>query len=190
MRQSILLTPYTRSTRPNQLSAGCVRARTRRSKPPQVAAGSTSMAPVCLENFDVPFVEPVTVDGDSAVQLLAKIEANNPSKSLVHVIWDNAAYHRCAAVKKWLSRPKCRIHLIQLPTYCPHLNPIERLWAVLHAHVTHNRFYPTQKQFANAILHFLRNTIPKKWTGFPKSGLRQLSHHLSPKLSGFGVREV
>jgi hypothetical protein len=31
------------------------------------------------------------------------------------VIWDNAAYHRCAAVKKWLSRPKCRIHLIQLP---------------------------------------------------------------------------
>jgi len=34
----------------------------------------------------MPFVEPVTVDGDSAVQLLAKIEANNPSKSLVHVI--------------------------------------------------------------------------------------------------------
>jgi transposase len=82
------------------------------------------------------------------------------------VIWDNAAYHRCAAVKKWLSRPKCRIHLIQLPTYCPHLNPIERLWAVLHAHVTHNRFYLTQKQFANAILHFLRNTIPKKWKDF------------------------
>ena len=25
---------------------------------------------------------------------------------------------------------------------------------------------------------------------FPKSGLRELSHHLSPKLSGFGVREV
>ena len=38
------------------------------------------MAPVCLENFDMPFVEPVTVDGDSAVQLLAKIEANNPKQ--------------------------------------------------------------------------------------------------------------
>ena len=35
---------------------------------------------VCLENFDVPFVEPVTVDGDSAVQLLAKIEANTPKQ--------------------------------------------------------------------------------------------------------------
>jgi len=34
---------------------------------------------VCLENFDTPFVEPVTVDGNSAVHLLAKIEANNPT---------------------------------------------------------------------------------------------------------------
>ena len=121
---------------------------------------------VCLENFDTPFVEPVTVDGNSAVQLLAKIEANNPTKSAIHVIWDNAAYHRCDAVKQWLSRPECRIHLIQLPAYCPHLNPIERLWAVLHAHVTHNQFYPTQKQFADAILRFLRETIPKNWHGF------------------------
>ena len=83
---------------------------------------------VCLKNFDVPFVEPVTVDGDSAVQLLAKIEANQPSKSLIRVIWDNAAYHRCAAVKKWLSRPKCRIHLIQLPTYCPACEKNSQKW--------------------------------------------------------------
>jgi len=53
-----------------------------------------------MENFDVPFVEPVSVDGDSAVQLLAKIEANNPTKSSIHVMWDNAAYHRRVAVKK------------------------------------------------------------------------------------------
>jgi len=121
---------------------------------------------VCLENFDAPFVEPVTVDGNSSVQLLAKIEANNPTMSAIHVIWDNAAYHRCHAVKKWLARPECRIRLIQLPAYCPHLNPIERLWAVMHAHVTHNHFYPTQKKFAEAILHFLRETIPKEWRKF------------------------
>ena len=30
-----------------------------------------------------------------------------------------------------------------------------------HAHITHNRFHLTQKQFVNAILHFLRNTILK-----------------------------
>jgi transposase len=121
---------------------------------------------LCLENFDAPFVEPVTVDGTSAVQLLAKIEANNPTKSVVHVIWDNAAYHRCDTVKQWLARSDCRIHLVQLPAYCPHLNPIERLWAVMHAHVTHNCFHPTQKQFANAILRFFRQTIPENWRDF------------------------
>jgi len=121
---------------------------------------------LCLENFDAPFVEPVTVDGNSAVQLLAKIQANNPTKSIIHVIWDNAAYHRCDTVRKWLARPGCRIHLIQLPPYCPHLNSIERLWAVMHANVTHNRFYATQKQFADAILHFFRETIPKNWLTF------------------------
>jgi len=134
---------------------------------------------ISLENFDAPFVEPVTVDGDSAVKLLAKIEASNPDKSNIHVIWDNASYHRCETVRKWLSRPGCRIHLIQLPAYCPHLNPasqrmlafacrpaIERLWAVMHTHVTHNRFYATQRQFADAILNFFRQTIPKHWRDF------------------------
>ena len=41
-----------------------------------------------LENFDAPFVEPTTVDGISAAQLLAKIEARNPDKCLIHVIWE------------------------------------------------------------------------------------------------------
>ena len=119
-----------------------------------------------LETFDAPFVEPTTVDGTSAVQLLAKIEARNPEKRLIHVIWDNAAYHKGPDVREFLARPDCRIHLIQLPPYCPHLNPIERLWAVMHQFVTHNRHYPTQKQFADAILKFFRETIPKEWKSF------------------------
>ena len=119
-----------------------------------------------LETFDAPFVEPTTVDGVSAAQLLAKIEARNPDKRVIHVIWDNAAYHKGPDVRDFLARPDCRIHLIQLPPYCPHLNPIERLWAVMHQCVTHNRHYATQKQFANAILRFFRETLPKEWKTF------------------------
>ena len=119
-----------------------------------------------LENFDAPFVEPTTVDGVSAAQLLARIEARNPDKRLIHVIWDNAAYHKGPDVREFLARPDCRIHLIQLPPYCPHLNPIERLWAVMHQCVTHNRRYPTQKQFADAILKFFRETLPNEWKTF------------------------
>ena len=119
-----------------------------------------------LENFDAPFVEPITVDGISAAQILAKIEAHNPDKRLIHVIWDNAAYHKGLDFGAFLARPECRIHLIQLPPYCPHLNQIERLWAVMHQFVTHNRHYPTQKQFASAIFRFFRKTIPNEWKTF------------------------
>jgi len=132
-----------------------------------------------LETFDAPFVEPTTVDGVSAAQLLAKIEARNPEKRLIHVIWDNAAYHKGPDVRAFLARPECRIHLIQLPPYCPHLNPIERLWAVMHQFVTHNRHYPTQKQFANAILKFFRETIPNQWKSFRgqvSDNFRVISH--------------
>ena len=119
-----------------------------------------------LETFNMPFVEPTTVDGTSAVHLLAKIEARNPDKRLIHVIWDNAAYHKGQEVRDFLARPECRIHLIPLPPYCPHLNPIERLWAIMHRYVTHNRHYPTQKQFADAILAFFRQTLPNEWRNF------------------------
>lgn len=132
-----------------------------------------------LETFDLSFVEPITVDGISAVQLLAKIEASNPYKRLIHVIWDNAAYHKGQEVRDFLARPDCRIHLIPLPPYCPHLNPIERLWAVMHRCVTHNQYYPTQKQFADAILAFFRKTLPNEWRSFRDTisdNFRVISH--------------
>jgi transposase len=79
-----------------------------------------------LETFDESFVEPTTGDGISSVQLLAKIEARNTDKRIIHVIWDNAPYHKGPNVRAFLSRKNCRIHLIQLPPYCPHLNPPSR----------------------------------------------------------------
>jgi transposase len=119
-----------------------------------------------LKTFDTPFVAPITVKGVSAVQLLAKVEARNQDKRIIHVIWDNAAYHKGPDVRAFLSCKNCRIHLIQLPPYCPHLNQIERLWAVMHQHATHNRAYPTQKLFTEAILKFFRKIIPEKWHNF------------------------
>jgi transposase len=102
----------------------------------------------------------------AAFKLRAEIEGRNPQKRIIHVIWDNAAYHKGPDVRAFLARITCRIRLIQLPPYCPHLNPIERLWAVLHRYVTHNRYYRSQKQFADAILAFMRQTIPREWKSF------------------------
>ena len=40
------------------------------------------------------------------------------------------------------------------------------LWAVMHQCVTHNHHYPTQKQFADAILRFFQETLPNEWETF------------------------
>ena len=90
------------------------------------------------EIFDTPLGAQITVDSVSVVQLLAKIEACNHDK---RIIWDNDAYHKGSDVGGFLARKNCRTHLIQLPSYCPQLNLIERLWAVIHQHVTYNRAY-------------------------------------------------
>ncbi len=148
-------------------SYGWVKAGSNPAVPTTAGRGRVNIhGALSLENFDAPFVEPTTVDGVSAAQLLAKIEARNPLSRIIYVIWDNTAYHKGPDVREFLKRSDCRIRLIQLPPYCPHLNPIERLWAVMHQYVTRNHYYPTQKQFADAVLRFFRETLPNKWQTF------------------------
>src|SRR5271155_4248948 len=67
---------------------------------------------------------------------------------------------------EWLARPSCRIKLHFLPTYCPHLNPIERLWGVMHKNITHNKCYGTCGEFAETTLEFLRDEVPRRWAEF------------------------
>src|ERR1700733_6174251 len=47
--------------------------------------------------------------------------------------------------------------------YFPHLDPAERLWGLMHKHVTHNRCHATFADFKQAILTFLREEVPRKW---------------------------
>ena len=35
--------------------------------------------------------------------------------------------------------------------------------ALMHEHLTHNKTYPTCREFADAILNFLRHEVPRKW---------------------------
>ena len=121
---------------------------------------------VCLETFDCPFVEVEKVNADSTIALFERLEARNKDKRIIHVILDNAKYHHAERVREWLSQTGCKIRIIWLPSYAPHLNSIERLWGVMHKYVTHNTFYKTYKDFAEAILRFLRETVPKEWKNF------------------------
>ena len=73
--------------------------------------------------------------------LLMAIEAMYPGKRLIHVFLDNARYHHAKLVQQWLARSGCRVRLHFIPSYCPHLDPIERLWGLMHRHCTHNKCY-------------------------------------------------
>ncbi|MCL4161916.1 UNVERIFIED_CONTAM: hypothetical protein GTU68_005823, partial [Idotea baltica] len=56
----------------------------------------------------------------------------------IHVICDNAAFHKSRPVRKYLDRWGHRIILHFLPTRAPETNPIERVWWHLHETITRN----------------------------------------------------
>jgi transposase len=116
-----------------------------------------------LETGKTRMLDVVTVDAMSTIALLIAIEALYPAMRLIHVFLDNASYHHAKIVREWLARPGRRIQLHFIPSYCPHLNPIERLWAVMHKHVTHNRCYSTYRQFCQVTLNFVRDVVPQDW---------------------------
>jgi DDE superfamily endonuclease len=85
------------------------------------------------------------------------------------VFLDNARYHHARLLGEWMDQPGRRIKLHFIPPYCPHLNTIERLWGVMHKHITHNTCYETGKLFAEALIMFLREKIPMLWENFRDS---------------------
>ena len=107
-----------------------------------------------------------------------------PTKRLIHVFLDNARYHHTVLVQEWLARPGCRIKLHFIPGYCPHLNPIERPWRLMHQHVTHNRCYASYNDFCRSALKFLREEVPKNWAILCDSVTDQFPRHQPRRFSG------
>ena len=87
----------------------------------------------------------------------------------------------CAAGRK--------IVLHFLPPYCPHLDPIERLWALMHENVTHNRDYKTFAEFKREIITFFGTKCPEVEALLrPNHG--QFPRHSSRRFSGYRLAGV
>ena len=63
------------------------------------------------------------------VKALTDLTLRYPDKKIV-VVWDNARWHKSKKLREHLGEGNIleRIHLINLPPYSPHKNPIERVW--------------------------------------------------------------
>lgn len=100
-------------------------------------------------------VEYKAVDWVNAESLKAFAEqlcAAYPTVSTIHLILDNAGYHKSKEFLGFIETTKIKLHY--LPPYSPNLNPIERLWKLMHENVTYNRYYEKFSQFRERTLGF------------------------------------
>ncbi len=65
----------------------------------------------------------------------------------IHLILDNAKYHKGPDVRKWLEGKEDRIELHYLPPYSPEFNATEYVWKETRRRTTHNRFFNTLSEF-------------------------------------------
>ena len=115
-----------------------------------------------LETSRLTWLEGDRISAETTLSLFKKLETAYPKKRVIHVFLDNARYHHAKMLRPWLERKDCRIKRHFLPAYAPNLNPIERLWGIMHQHITHNQYYKTFNDFVDAVIGFLRNTVSKK----------------------------
>ena len=80
-------------------------------------------------------------------------------------------HHHAKIFQDWVNVADRCIVLHFIRAYCPHLNPIERLWRVMHENISHNRCYGKFNEFCETTLSFHREQIPKKknWSRFRDS---------------------
>jgi putative transposase len=86
----------------------------------------------------------------------ALAERASPAKPYV-VVLDNAPFHTAGAIREREEEWEARgLRLYRLPSYCPHLNPIESVWRRLKGFLMPRRFYDSLAELKRAVLHGLR----------------------------------
>jgi transposase len=94
-----------------------------------------------------------SLNAQSTIAFLRKIEMAYPEAHRVHLFCDNARYYRNKEVTAYLVDSKIKMHF--LPSYSPNLNPIERLWKLMNEEVLYNKYYESITSFTDAVLGFL-----------------------------------
>lgn len=82
------------------------------------------------------------------------IRSEYPDGKKIVMILDNASYNKAYATRDCAADHN--ISLDFLPPYCPNLNLIERLWKFMKKKILKCQYYPTFKDFYQAISDFCR----------------------------------
>lgn len=81
------------------------------------------------------------------------------TQGTIHMILDNASFHRSKNLKAFFAENRERLVRIFLPPYSPELNPIERVWRITRRQVTHNRYFASVPELRLALTSHFANLI-------------------------------
>lgn len=115
---------------------------------------------ICLDGHRFIYRQVDKVNAVGICDFLWQLRKAHPGKYRIHVIWDNARYHRNDEVQEFAKELGIKLHY--LPPYSPNLNPIERVWKLMHESVRYNKYYGKFSEFADATLGFLKGIGRKK----------------------------
>ena len=104
------------------------------------------------ETREAVVVEADTINAESTILLLKKVEEHYPTAPYIYVFSDNARYYHSEEVASYLRTS--RIMLEKIPPYSPNLNPIERLWKFFHKQIHYNKYHETFAAFRLECLMF------------------------------------
>lgn len=118
------------------------------------------MGGICLNGHRFIYKQAKQVNADAIASFLSELRKQHTGRCKIHLIWDRAGYHRDRGIQQFAKDLGITLHY--LPPYSPNLNPIERLWKILHEEVTYNRYYETFSEFSEATIKFLKNIGRRK----------------------------
>ena len=101
-----------------------------------------------------------------------------PKELAIHVILDNYATHKHAAVKRWLARNR-RVHFHFTPTSASWLNLVERFFGELTERQIRRLAVTSVKELIAAITHYIdqrnKNPTPFVWTATVRQILKKVA---------------
>ncbi len=129
-------------------SIGTVASRTRMNI---TGAIDLSLMKVIHDEFE-------TINGENIVNFLWQIRSEYSSEQRIHVILDQAGYHKSEIVTEFALKNGIELHY--LPPYSPNLNPIERLWKVMNETARNNVVFKSAEEFRERIREFFDVDYP------------------------------
>jgi transposase len=111
-----------------------------------------------LSSMKVIMDEYETINGENLVKFLEKVKTGYPQAKKIHMILDQAGYHKSGIVTDFAKENGIAIHY--LPAYSPNLNPIERLWKVMNEKARNNVIFRNSQEFKQRMWKFFEVDYP------------------------------